>query len=152
MCNMTKSIRDRIAQRLQQARKEAGFVTAKEFAEKHDIPQPTYAMHEKGTRGLRPETLRHYAELLGKSDSWFLEEENAVNTQRIEASSSGQNQEATALLLSAIGNEIQQNPEIASRLSDIYFRCLQVLEALEGTSPDPAVVAALVKSEVLRPR
>lgn len=61
-----------IAKRLAQARKAAGYKTATEFAEKNDIPQPTYAMHESGKRGLsRGNTLDLYAEKLGIRKAWL---------------------------------------------------------------------------------
>lgn len=51
-----------------------GYKTAKEFAEKNDIPQSTYQLHETGKRGLsRHDTLQLYAEKLGVSASWLIE-------------------------------------------------------------------------------
>jgi len=62
-----------IASRLVRARIAAGYKTAKEFAEKNGIPQPTYALHESGKRGLsRGDTLRKYAEKLGVREAWLL--------------------------------------------------------------------------------
>lgn len=51
---------------------QAGFKSAKAFAIKHDIPQPTYAMHENGDRQILPPIAAKYAELLGISDAWIL--------------------------------------------------------------------------------
>jgi len=68
-----------IASRLMRARIAAGYKTAKEFAEKNGIPQPTYALHESGKRGLsrpfskddpRP-TIVVYAEKLGVRQAWL---------------------------------------------------------------------------------
>lgn len=59
--------------RLKFARLAAGFETATEFAVKHRIPQPTYANHETGKRGLRLQTAERYAEYLGNCDAaWLL--------------------------------------------------------------------------------
>ena len=63
---------DAPSHRLRQARERAGYKTAKEFAEKHEVPQPTYAMHESGKRGLRPDTAHRYADILGVSEAWLL--------------------------------------------------------------------------------
>ena len=41
------------AKRLMEARVAAGYATAKEFADKNNIPQPTYSLHESGKRGLK---------------------------------------------------------------------------------------------------
>ena len=46
--------------------------TAKAFADKNGIPQPTYAMHETAKRGLRARTARRYAKLLGVRVAWLL--------------------------------------------------------------------------------
>nr|WP_222532543.1 S24 family peptidase [Azospirillum sp. 412522] len=61
-----------IAQRLRLARTAAGYRTAKEFAASHGVPQPTYALHESGERGLRADVAGRYASLLGVSAAWLL--------------------------------------------------------------------------------
>lgn len=61
-----------IAQRLRLARTAAGYRTAKEFAASHGVPQPTYALHESGERGLRADVADRYASLLGVSTAWLL--------------------------------------------------------------------------------
>jgi phage repressor protein C with HTH and peptisase S24 domain len=60
------------ARRLRHARAAAGFRTAKEFAERHGIPQSTYALHETGARGLKPEIAERYGALLRVSAGWLL--------------------------------------------------------------------------------
>jgi phage repressor protein C with HTH and peptisase S24 domain len=62
-------------ERLKAARINAGYKTAKEFADKHGLPQPTYANHENDKRGIRRETARYYAEALGVTVGWLLEGE-----------------------------------------------------------------------------
>lgn len=59
-----------------QARLAAGYLTAKEFADKHSIPQPTYAMHELQKRGLTKAAAKRYAQVLNVSASWLLELED----------------------------------------------------------------------------
>ena len=54
-----------VAARLKQARINAGYKTAKEFAEKNGIPQPTYALHEGGKRGISVSVAEQYATILG---------------------------------------------------------------------------------------
>lgn len=59
--------------RLKFARLAAGFETATQFSEKFGIPQPTYANHETGKRGLRLSTAERYAGFLANCDSaWLL--------------------------------------------------------------------------------
>ncbi len=60
------------AERLRIARTLAGYPNAKAFASQHDIPQPTYFMHEKGDRLLRPHVASRYARLLNVSEAWLL--------------------------------------------------------------------------------
>lgn len=60
-----------VAERLKKARLDAGFQTATEFAAKHGIPQPTYALHESGRRGLKDPILKDYAEKLGVREAWL---------------------------------------------------------------------------------
>lgn len=57
--------------RLKTARIKAGYLTAKEFAEKSGIAQSTYANHESGNRGLKSEVIENYGKLLG-IDSVFI--------------------------------------------------------------------------------
>lgn len=63
---------DDIATRLKNARRHAGFRTAKQFADRLGVPQPTYANHETGARGLTREVLLKYAAALGVTVEWLL--------------------------------------------------------------------------------
>ena len=65
-------MKNETARRLRHARAAAGFRTAKEFAERHGIPQSTYALHETGARGLKPEIAERYGALLRVSAGWLL--------------------------------------------------------------------------------
>lgn len=59
--------------RLAFARVRAGYATAIGFARAHDIPQATYALHESGQRGIRPDVAEKYARLLGNCTAeWLL--------------------------------------------------------------------------------
>ena len=71
-----------IAARLRQARIAAGFSTAKSFAERLNLPQPTYAMYELGKRGLSCEAAVQFTQALGVSLNWLLTgtEEGAPRT------------------------------------------------------------------------
>ena len=61
-----------VGDRLRHARIKAGYGTAKAFANAHGIPQPTYAMHEKGTRKIDVKTGQRYAEWLSCDAGWLL--------------------------------------------------------------------------------
>ena len=89
-----------IAERLKRARIAAGYLTAKEFAEKNDIPQPTYALHESGKRGLsRGDTLKLYAQKLGVREAWlqFGEEPMRAGTNAQSANKPPSNDENKAI-------------------------------------------------------
>lgn len=61
------------ATRLTFARVQAGYEDAVGFAREHGIPQSTYALHEKGSRGIRPDVAEKYASLLKNcSAEWIL--------------------------------------------------------------------------------
>lgn len=57
--------RKRAADRLIQARKQAGYVTGTSFARENRFPVSTYLCHENGSRGLDAATEAAYAEKLG---------------------------------------------------------------------------------------
>ena len=58
--------------RLKQARLDAGFLSASEFAKKHGFPEVTYRAHESGTRNFKPATARSYAKALGCAWQYLL--------------------------------------------------------------------------------
>lgn len=59
--------------RLKLARVAAGYPTAKSFADALRVPQPTYALHEAGKRGLSRDVAVRYAQALGNCDpEWLL--------------------------------------------------------------------------------
>lgn len=63
---------DETGPRLKQARLNAGFRTAAEFADKNGIPRPTYQLHEQGRRRLKPEVAAQYSRILGIQVEWLL--------------------------------------------------------------------------------
>lgn len=65
--------REQIAQRLQAARKAAGYADAAEAAAALGVPYPTYAGHENASRGVRPEAASKYARRFRVSLDWLLE-------------------------------------------------------------------------------
>lgn len=67
-----------IGQKLKAARLAAGYRTAKQFADTHGIPQPTYALHEAGKRGLTRKRAEHYARLLDVRTEWLWTEEDDI--------------------------------------------------------------------------
>lgn len=50
-----------IAERLKEARLSAGFRSATEAANEHNWTASTYAAHENGTRGVKPQEIQKYA-------------------------------------------------------------------------------------------
>lgn len=64
---------DRPNSRLKIARERAGFKTASAFAAKFGLTESTYRSTENGTRGLRIETAKQYAKLLGVSWQWLID-------------------------------------------------------------------------------
>ncbi|HAU29827.1 MAG TPA: hypothetical protein DCW68_06955 [Rhodospirillaceae bacterium] len=75
------------AERLRQAR-TARYKTARQFAEIHDIPQPTYTTHETGTRSITKKMAEKYGHLLGVSPQWILFGEGAPPTPKPQHNSS----------------------------------------------------------------
>ncbi|TJV51118.1 MAG: LexA family transcriptional regulator [Mesorhizobium sp.] len=67
---MTK---DQVAERLQIARKAAGFPDAAEAAAALGVPYPTYAAHENASRGIRPDAAAKYARRYRVSLDWLLD-------------------------------------------------------------------------------
>lgn len=63
---------EQIHDRLKKARIEAGYKSAAEFSNKHDIPPNTYNNHETGVRGITIPTAKKYARLLNIDDYWLL--------------------------------------------------------------------------------
>ncbi len=61
----------RFGARLRAARKAAGFLTAREFIDKYDIPKSTYSQHETGSRNPEDECVKHYAKLLNVRYAWL---------------------------------------------------------------------------------
>lgn len=66
-------MKDDVAQRLQIARKAAGFSDAAEAAKAMGVPYPTYAAHENAWRGFRPAAASKYARRFHVSLDWLLE-------------------------------------------------------------------------------
>jgi transcriptional regulator with XRE-family HTH domain len=64
-------------ERLRQARIEAGFPTAAAAATRFGWTYPTYAGHENGSRGIRPDELLVYAKAFKVPVGWLLGETNA---------------------------------------------------------------------------
>jgi SOS-response transcriptional repressor LexA len=58
--------------RLQKARREAGFETAVDAARAYGWGQSTYISHENGTRGLKPAKAEQYARAFKVQPEWLL--------------------------------------------------------------------------------
>ena len=76
-----------VGERLKQARKAAGFKTAKAFAEEMLEPKQkaTYYTHESGQRSVRVQTATLYAELMGTTPEAILfgeEKQVTMDTKR----------------------------------------------------------------------
>jgi transcriptional regulator with XRE-family HTH domain len=59
-------------QRLQQARRQAGFSSARQAAEHVGVKYDTYAQHENGIRGFPADRAEAYARAFGVDVSWLL--------------------------------------------------------------------------------
>lgn len=75
-----------VAKRLREARVAAGYRTAKEFADKNGIPQSTFALHEKGRRGLTRDVAIAYANDLKINLDWLLTGKHSTLTNHIPTS------------------------------------------------------------------
>lgn len=64
------AIDQRPAQRLRQARIEAGYDSAAAFAQAHELTESSYRSHENGSRGMTRPIAERYARLLGGSVTW----------------------------------------------------------------------------------
>lgn len=61
-----------ISERLKNARKAAGYKSAKQFAQKNNIPPTTYSQHEASKRSLSIEVAKRYCEYLNINLCWLL--------------------------------------------------------------------------------
>lgn len=61
------------ATRLRQAREKAGYETPTAAAAAFGWPYPTYAAHENGSRGIRPDAMLRYAKAFRVSAAWLLD-------------------------------------------------------------------------------
>lgn len=61
-----------IGKRLQQARKAAGFRSARAFARHHNIAESTYSQHETGKRSLSPRMVLHYCDCFKINPGWLV--------------------------------------------------------------------------------
>jgi hypothetical protein len=63
---------DNVGIRLKTARMAAGFKSAKQFCDKHQISSSTYSLHETGGRNIKPKVAERYSKLLGINAVWLL--------------------------------------------------------------------------------
>jgi transcriptional regulator with XRE-family HTH domain len=61
-----------IAKRVRAARKAAGYKSAKEFANKYEIPLSTYSQHETGKRSINAELIINYSSYFTINPCWLL--------------------------------------------------------------------------------
>lgn len=119
------------AKRLRQARKQAGYRSARAFALAHGLAETTYNTHETGKdathgRGIPIDVLRKYAELLKVDFLWLLEGEisSGEMIKHVEKTELG-----TSAVLGGVMDEIgrffnayQNLSEQAKRHVDAIFR------------------------------
>lgn len=65
-------LKSKISERLKLARIQAGFTSAKEFAEKNGLKISTYNLHEANTRSMSFDVIEQYAQLLEINTNWLL--------------------------------------------------------------------------------
>ena len=68
----TETIRQEIGTRLKQARENAGYVSAKEFCQKNNLPLSPYLASEKGEAVINALQLLEYSQKLQVSMSWVV--------------------------------------------------------------------------------
>jgi len=134
------------AERLKLARTCAGFRTAKEFADKHDIPQPTYAQYEgtgKSGRELTLNTAREYAAHLGNcSAAWLLTGEGEAPEQKDPAPTAAQKERSEAK--TALEKAITKDPDHPQNNRDKKF--LTELREEQATFEGPDNADELLKA------
>lgn len=69
---MSRLSQQQIGTRLREARRAAGYSSARYFATTHNIPESTYSQHETGKRSLSVDMLLHYSTLLQVNPGWLL--------------------------------------------------------------------------------
>lgn len=70
-------------ERLQKARRDAGFETASDAARFHGWNENTYRSHENGERGLRLNVVDQYARAFNVSSSWLLVGEGTTDGEML---------------------------------------------------------------------
>jgi DNA-binding XRE family transcriptional regulator len=63
---------EELHERLREARKRAGYRSARDFAQKQKIKERTYRSHETGEYRPSLEALMHYCRVLNRSPSWLI--------------------------------------------------------------------------------
>ncbi|MCH9643818.1 MAG: helix-turn-helix domain-containing protein [Gammaproteobacteria bacterium] len=92
-----------IGKRLQKARKDAGFRSARAFARHYNIPESTYSQHETGKRSLNPRMVRYYCECFNVDANWLI-----LDRQSDEDSLKVQQKIDVAILQKALQEAIQK--------------------------------------------
>ncbi|SPJ27648.1 hypothetical protein TRM7615_01138 [Falsiruegeria mediterranea M17] len=107
-----------ISNRLKQARMEAGFRSAQEAADRFGWTASTYAAHENGTRGMKPDAIERYAKAF-RSDPCFI----AFGTQNSKPSIAGVSdrvlREVIQLIMEHDGARDAAPSEIADLIIDL---------------------------------
>ncbi len=66
------TLRKEIGIRLKQAREKAGYISAKEFCQKNNLPLEPYFAYEKGEAIIKISQVLKYSEKLHVSVSWLI--------------------------------------------------------------------------------
>lgn len=65
-------IKKEMGERLKQARKSAGYTSAEDFCEKHNISLEAYLQHENGQKGIKASNAQQYCKLLHIKMGWLI--------------------------------------------------------------------------------
>lgn len=123
------------AERLIEARQNAGLRSAREAAERFDWNYPTYAAHENGGRGLRPEAARKYARAFNVSAAYLLYGGKPVADSSAEAVSIPViGKVAAGLWLDADNYEFEDSTWVPAVRAPEYRNGEQVAYKVEGPS------------------
>jgi hypothetical protein len=66
------TLRKEIGMRLKQARENAGYISAKEFCQKNNLPLEPYFTYERGEGVIKISQVLNYSEKLHVSVSWLI--------------------------------------------------------------------------------
>jgi transcriptional regulator with XRE-family HTH domain len=123
-----------IGKRLQKARKNSGYRSARAFARHHSIPESTYSQHETGKRSLSPKMVIYYCECFNINPTWLIsgQEEKPAEQQWLNTAVL-QKALKESLLKFSVAPAGFRVEEIVSYCLTLYRNVVQATEQLQNT-------------------